>query len=291
MQPGGFEHDSHALLMARGHHLERMTGAELRRRFSPWSGAYVDGYYNPSGGWAASGAIVSVLARLAREAGVVVHEGVRVVAEELGDKRIDAVRTDTDERLEADTFVFALGSWASGLLHDVQHAFRATGHPVLHLAPPDLGPFDEKRFPVFGADISRTGVYGFPAIGGVVKAASHGPGRLVDPSSASERTVTAAEEENIRATLREALPALGDAPLAARRICVYCDTNDGDLWIAPDPQRPNRIVATGGSGHAFKLAPILGALIADACEGIVLPRFRWRPEVASMPPADAARHV
>src|SRR5215472_17266261 len=49
MQPSGFEYESYTLLRARGHPLERMTSDELRRRFPSWSGAYVDGYYNPSG--------------------------------------------------------------------------------------------------------------------------------------------------------------------------------------------------------------------------------------------------
>src|SRR5215472_16130275 len=291
MQPSGFEYESYRLLRARGHRLERMTSDELRRRFPSWSGADVGGYYNHSGGWAAGGAVVSALANRARAAGVTVHEGVQIVAEELEAGRARALRTQRGERLEADVFVFTVGCWAAGLLRDLRHCFRATGHPVLHFVPADLGAFDEDRFPVFGADISRTGVYGFPAIGGVVKVASHGPGRLVDPSSPSERTVTACEEGDIRATLREALPALGAARCASSRTCVYCDTHDGDLWIAPDPERPNRIVASGGSGHAFKFAPILGAIIADACEGVVVPRFRWRPEIGPKPPADAARQV
>ena len=40
------------------------------------------------------------------------------------------------------------------------------------------------------------------------------------------------------------------------------------------------MVATGGSGHAFKFAPVLGGLVADALEGIESPysqRFAWRP--------------
>jgi glycine/D-amino acid oxidase-like deaminating enzyme len=292
MAPGGFEHDSFMTLVARGHRLERLPREILRARFPAWSEAYVDGYFNPGGGFAESGAVVSALARRAKDDGVAISEGVRIAGERLADDRLEQVVTDDGVTIDADLFVFAIGSWSGGVLSDLAPCFRATGHPVLHLAPADLTRFDEARFPVFGADIARTGVYGFPSIGGVVKVASHGPGRVVDPSSDAERTVTEAEEREIRAALEGAIPSLAGTPLAASRICVYGDTLDGDLWIARDPARPNRVVAAGGSGHAFKLAPILGDLIADACDGVVLPRFRWRPSPTSTrPPADAARQT
>jgi glycine/D-amino acid oxidase-like deaminating enzyme len=53
------------------------------------------------------------------------------------------------------------------------------------------------------------------------------------------------------------------------------------------------VVATGGSGHAFKFAPLLGEIIADAVEGRpnpILPKFRWRPEVRMPKTEEAARH-
>ena len=62
----------------------------------------------------------------------------------------------------------------------------------------------------------------------------------------------------------------------ATRVCVYCDTLDEHFWIAPDPERRGLIVAAGGSGHAFKFAPLLGEWIGDAVEGKVIERFRWR---------------
>ena len=38
-------------------------------------------------------------------------------------------------------------------------------------------------------------------------------------------------------------------------------------------------IAAGDCGHGFKFAPVLGGIIADAVEGKVNPKFRWRPEV------------
>jgi len=76
--------------------------------------------------------------------------------------------------------------------------------------------------------------------------------------------------------------SLADAEVVGTRLCPYCDTADEDLWIAAHPERSGLTVASGGSGHAFKFAPVLGAIIADAVEGKTnsySEKFRWRPEV------------
>ena len=62
---------------------------------------------------------------------------------------------------------------------------------------------------------------------------------------------------------------------------------------ARHPDRPTLTIATGGSGHAFKFAPILGDLIAGIHLDEPHPlahKFRWRPELAHVRSAEAARH-
>jgi glycine/D-amino acid oxidase-like deaminating enzyme len=180
--------------------------------------------------------------------------------------------------------VLCAGSWTADLVPGLAPSLRATGQPVFHLRPAEPARFAGERFPVFCADIARTGWYGFPVNrDGVLKIANHGVG-------AAE--LTAAHDTALRDFLRDCLPELADAPIVHRRRCVYCDTADGHFWIAADPARPRLIVAAGGSGHAFKFAPLLGDLIADAVEGRPGPaRFRWRPELAAHGDSEeAARH-
>jgi len=144
---------------------------------------------------------------------------------------------------------------------------------------------------VFGADIASTGYYGFPAQhDGIVKIANHGTGTPLAPDA--PRHVTADQERALRDFLRSSFPALAAAPIAARRLCVYCDTRDAHFWIARHPSRPNLTVATGGSGHAFKFAPVIGSIIADTVLGIAHPlahKFRWRPGLDATWRGDAAR--
>ena len=188
----------------------------------------------------------------------------------------------------------AVGAWTPYVLPLTKKFFRATGHPVFHLKPPEPTLFSPERFPFFGADITATGYYGFPLSGsGVVKIANHGPGREMSPDS-PERSVTAEDEKNVRAFLSWAVPALADAPIVYTRVCLYCDTHDGDFWIARDPEHPGLIIATGDSGHGFKFAPVLGEIIADAVEekpNPMLQKFRWRPEVRPGVEKEGARYL
>jgi glycine/D-amino acid oxidase-like deaminating enzyme len=178
------------------------------------------------------------------------------------------------------------------LVPELASVLRAVGQPVFHLKPPDRSLFAASKFPVFGADISRTGYYGFPATrDGIVKIANHGVGITIPPGD-ERPEVTDADEAALREMLRDTFPTLVDAPIVHRRLCVYCDTADENFWIAKHPAKPNLVVATGGSGHAFKFAPVLGDLIATIALGEPHPlanKFRWRPELA-VSGSEAARH-
>jgi sarcosine oxidase / L-pipecolate oxidase len=276
LEPGGFEYDSYELLTRRGHRLERLDRAALRRRCPAWSADVLEGYFNPAGGWAESGNVVRHLLLEARDAGVQFAPGVAVARLLETDSRVTGVVTEAGDALRSDFVVVAAGSWTPHLLPFTKECLRSVGQPVFHLTPADAARFSESLFPVFAADISRTGYYGFPSTAeGVVKIANHGVGRLMHPE-AREREVTQEENASFRTFLGEWVDELREAPLIQTRVCVYCDTWDQHFWIAPDPERPGLVLAAGGSGHAFKFAPLLGPWIADAVEGTVIERFRWR---------------
>jgi glycine/D-amino acid oxidase-like deaminating enzyme len=185
-----------------------------------------------------------------------------------------------------------VGAWTPYLLPFTKKFFRASGQPVFHLKPRQPELFAPERFPVFGADITTTGYYGFPINrDGVVKVANHGPGREISPES-PKRVVTSEDKKNLRKFLSSTFPALADAPIVYSRVCTYCDTHDGHFWIAPDPERQRLVIATGDCGHGFKFAPVLGEIIADAVEGKrnpILQKFRWRPDVRAGSGTDVAR--
>jgi glycine/D-amino acid oxidase-like deaminating enzyme len=292
MQSKGFEYESFRLLQAHGHSLKRLQGEEISQKFAAFSG-FIDGYFNPQGGYAESGLVVSWLLEEAKKLGVIVREKTRAVQLIEENTRVKGIQCQDGEKIFADEVIVAAGSWVLDLLPELSTYFRTVGQPVFHIKPsrPDL--FLVPGFTVFGGDIAKTGFYGFPlSSGGVVKIANHGIGREMHPDS-TERVTSQKEEENLRSFLRQHIPALAEEEIVYRRICVYCDTLDEHFWIAQDPSREGLTISTGGSGHGFKFAPVLGSLISDAAfgkENPLLKKFRWRSEQNTKRGEEAARH-
>ncbi len=293
MAPGDFEYESFKILTERGHKIDRMNSARLWKRFPAWNPElYRDGVFELEAGYVESSLVVATLIEHAKSLGIQLHQGARFSELDEGDDRVKGILLGSGQRISGDVVVIAVGAWTPYVLPFTRKFFRASGQPVFHLKPRQPELFVPDRFPVFGADISTTGYYGFPlSRDGVVKIANHGPGREMSPESPN-RVVTPEEEQSLRDFLSSTFPALADAAVVYSRVCMYCDTNDGHFWIAPDPERPGLVVATGDSGHGFKFAPVLSEIIADAVEGKpnpLLQKFRWRPETRAGEQKEAAR--
>jgi len=293
MKPGDFEYESFKMLQQQGHKVERMNSMQLWRRFPAWNPElFPDGVLEIEAGYAESGRVVAALVERAKSVGVELRENSRFCRLEEDDSCAKGIVLDNGERITGDHVVMTVGAWTPYLLPFTKPFFRTSGQPVFHLKPPQSDLFASGRFPVFGADITTTGYYGFPLNrDGIVKIANHGPGREMSPES-PQRAVTSEDEENLRKFLSSAFPALAEAPIVSTRVCMYCETHDGNFWIAPDPERKGLLIATGDCGHGFKFAPVLGEIIADAVEGKsnpLLEKFRWRPEIPVGASTDVAR--
>jgi glycine/D-amino acid oxidase-like deaminating enzyme len=290
LEPGSFELDSFHSLRDRGIPVERVDAAVLAQRFPVWNpSSFVDGYLSVRAGWAESGEVVAQMLAWAVAEGVDrMDTPARAVLSRGG--RARGISLAGGGELNADAVVVAAGAWTPSILPELAGPLRASAMPVLFFRPGDPEPFRAVRFPVWGADIARTGWYGFP-VGddGIVKIGHHGRGWSGDPEEPGE--IPQEWEARARAFLSRSIPSLADAPLAGSRVCFYCDARDGDFWLDRHPDVQGLVVASGGSGHGFKFAPVLGELTANAVEGVPDPRlrrFRWRPEAG--PGAEHARY-
>ena len=269
LAPGGFEGDSLAVLERRGHSVERLNRSRLAERFPRFGEPFIDGYFNPAGGWVESTEATQRFLTAAQQAGA----------------EVVCARSSVDDALAggADRVIVAAGAWTPFLLPELQGVLRAVGQPVLHFAPSDPRAYTPPNFVPWAADIGRTGWYGFCAnADGIMKVANHGPGIATDP--AGPRPLPTDVEDTFRAFLAQAIPSLAAAPCVGGRLCLYCDSFDSHFLIARHPHNERVMVATGGSGHGFKFAPILGQIIADEAEGgahaafspRLVGRFGWR---------------
>jgi len=293
LKPGDFEHESFKMLESRGHKIERMNSARAWKRFPAWNPElYRDGVLELEAGYAESGRVVATLIGRAKSLGVELREGAQFSQLAEDDDRVKGIVLDDGQRIASDAVVMTVGAWMPYLLPFTEKFFRSSGQPVFHLKPRQPELFAPERFPVFGADITTTGYYGFPINrDGLVKIANHGRGREMSPES-PERAVTPEDRENLREFLSSTFPPLADAQIVYSRICMYCDTHDGHFWIARDPECEGLVIAAGDSGHGFKFAPVLGEIIADAVEekpSPILHKFRWRPELRAGSGTDVAR--
>jgi glycine/D-amino acid oxidase-like deaminating enzyme len=293
LKPGDFEHESFKMLESHGHKIERVYSARAWKRFPAWNPElYRDGVLELEAGYAESGRVVATLIGRAKSLGVELREVAQFSQLAEDDDRVKGIVVDDGRRIASDAVVMTVGAWTPYLLPFTKKFFRSSGQPVFHLKPRQPELFAPERFPVFGADITTTGYYGFPINrDGLVKIANHGRGREMSPES-PERAVTPDDEKNLREFLSSTFPALADAPIVYSRMCMYCDTHDGHFWIARDPEREGLVIAAGDCGHGFKFAPVLGEIIADAVEekpNPILHKFRWRPELRAGSGTDVAR--
>ena len=274
------ERQSFDLLTAAGWPLQRLNSETVAAKYPQWNSEhFTDGYFNPRGGWGEAGETVSFLAAEATAAGVDVQAGFSVESIMVELDRAVGVRSADGQEVLADSVVVAAGVWTPRLIPEMQELMTPVAQTLVYLRPTAPDRFRPPHFPPWGADIPRTGWYGFPANAeGVVKLANHGPGRMVDADDPRE-----ADPEVIaysRRFLAHSVPELANAPLAGSRACFYNDTWDGDFYITGHPEIQGLFVSTGGSGHAFKFTPALGGITADVVEGKpnrYAARFAWRP--------------
>lgn len=179
--------------------------------------------------------------------------------------------------LQADAFVFACGPWMGALFPGIlKDLLTVTKQEVCFFKIPDSDGGDTwRRLPIwieFGEEI----VYGIPEINGVgLKVAIDQRGECFDPDG-SDRIVSGQTIARIRKFLAERFPQLAKAPLVGSEVCQYTNTSDGELLLDRHPDWANTWFLGGGSGHAFKLGPVMGQRAAGMVLGSLAPDPRWQ---------------
>ncbi len=171
----------------------------------------------------------------------------------------------------------AAGAWTPQLLSElflplevertVQYWFEPAGEHADTLA----------EGPAWVWELEREGTwYGFPPTARGLKAGMHfQAGRGTDVERV-DREVGASETEALRRLFGRYAPGVAGA-LAHASVCLYTNTADEDFILDRHPDHPGVVLFAGGSGHAFKFAPVLGSLMADLLTdeppGLGLPIF------------------
>ncbi|KAJ5090678.1 sarcosine oxidase [Penicillium argentinense] len=207
------------------------------------------------------------------------------------------VETIDGTKYYADKVVLAAGAWSSTLVDlEDQCVSKAWVFAHIQLTPEESAQY--KKMPVV-----YDGDYGFffePNEYGVIKVCDEFPGfsrfKEHQPYGASSPkcisvprshakhptdTYPDASEVTIRKAIARFMPQFTHKELFNRSMCWCTDTADANLLICEHPKWKNFILATGDSGHSFKLLPNIGKHVVELIEGSLSPEladsWRWRP--------------
>jgi sarcosine oxidase len=240
----------------------------VRARFAVVPRAGDVGVFEQDAGFLRVFACTEAHAQWARARGAELRTGVRVT--EL-DVRAGGVRARLDDgtAIEADHAVVSAGPWLASApaLRGVARALALAVERQVQLwfapaAPEALAP---PRLPAFIHFTDRGAFYGIPPDPAhpspAVKVCRHHGG---EPTSADalDRAVRPADEADVRAYVRDHLPA-ADGPLVRAHVCMYTNTPDEHFVVGALPGTPHVVVLGGFSGHGYKMASVVGEIAAD----------------------------
>ncbi|HKU80549.1 MAG TPA: N-methyl-L-tryptophan oxidase [Candidatus Tumulicola sp.] len=242
--------------------LELLDADELRRRFpGATPRASEIGLLERRGGIVFPEAGVRAHLRAAQDAGAELRFETTVRWWEAG-RRAIALRLNDDTAIETARLILAPGMWSDELLGDLGLPLRVQRNVQVWFEPATRA-FDRGTFPAFLVDRADlpAALYGFPAIGGALKAALHAYGEAASATTL-DRDVHDADVAAVRTALEPWMPGASDRYLRAK-VCPYTLTPDANFVLGPHPRVAGVVIACGFSGHGYKFCPVVGEIAAD----------------------------
>jgi sarcosine oxidase / L-pipecolate oxidase len=286
-----------------GPNVEWLESADDFRAFVPQLGAGDGiipgwkGFLHRRAGWAAAEDALRLVGDEAKKMGVSFVSGPSGTMKELlldqGDNVIGVVAED-GTRWEGDRIVLSTGAWSDSLV-DTEGQLEARCWTLAHV---QLAEEECEQFS--GIPILMNVEEGFffePNKEGRIKFCNEFPGftyKVTLPSGRSTSrprshaqhpgdTIPAKSRGEIRALITKTVPQFKHRPFVEEKVCWCTDTMDRKWLIDVHPQHPRLILATGDSGNAFKMLPVIGKYIGDVVEGrpldpVIKDTWRWRPD-------------
>jgi sarcosine oxidase, subunit beta len=237
--------------------------ARVERRIDPGNlGAVL---YEPESGYGDPTAVTTGYAEAARRRGVRIEQGVEVVGIRTAGDRVTGVETATGERIDARIVVNAAGLWSAAVarLAGVALPIVVGRHPVFVVerdaafGPPHLVYLD-----LAGGSYARPETGGLTLTGSLTDDETQHP---MEPEGLGG-DVSLDEAAEVLARTGRAMPRLAEARYRRGWAGAFDITPD---WMPILDESPLRgfWLATGMSGHGFKLSPAVGEMMAALITG------------------------
>ena len=172
------------------------------------------------------------------------------------------------EPLSAGAFVFAVGPWFPKLFPQFMGNMLRLRRSELFYVAPEAGDYRYNWQNMPG--ISDQITYTTADIGGGYKIGAGSRDTYIDPDDGS-RLPTLQLLSEVEDYVARRLPGLAGRPILQSYVCQTSSTDTGHYLFDTHPDFGNVWLAGGGSGHAFKMGPVLGDYVRDRVSGIAMP--------------------
>jgi sarcosine oxidase len=240
---------------------EKLDAAEIMRRWPAFRlSDDIVGLYQSESGIAPATKCNAAHVRMAREHGATIRDNAPVESLRSVGGEVEVVAGG--EAYRCKRLLITAGAWANhALAHlGLKLPLTVTQEQATYFVPPDLGPFQVGRFPLW-IWMDEPCYYGFPVYGeNAVKATQDVGGaevtvetRTFDPNPAIEKRVTD--------FLKQYIPgAVG--PVLYSKPCLYTMAPDRNFILDALPGHENVFIAVD-SAHGFKFASLIGRILSE----------------------------
>ncbi|MEM9952780.1 MAG: N-methyl-L-tryptophan oxidase [Chloroflexota bacterium] len=249
---------------------EVLISKELTDRFAGYRmPANIKAVFQPQGGLLVPEKCIEAHVAIAQKHGATLHAGERVQGWDiLGDGRVK-VSTDKGTYFTK-KLVITSGAWAYKLVPELTHKAIPERQVLIWLETKKPEWFTPERFPVWNAQVDEGRYYGFPEFNpsgktpGMKYGRWHHRDEMVDPDTV-DRNVYAEDETLLRQFGERYFPD-GAGETLDMKVCMFTNTAD-EHWIMQTlDDAPQVSVAAGFSGHGFKMASVIGEIMADLAQ-------------------------
>ncbi|MCY3778788.1 MAG: N-methyl-L-tryptophan oxidase [Chloroflexi bacterium] len=249
---------------------EVLNSKQLRARFPGYQmPPETMALFQPQGGLLTPERCITAHADLALKHGAVVHTGERVLGwDVLPDQRVQ-VRSDAGS-YSAEKLVICGGPWTSKFVPQLVGMAVPERQAVIWLETKQPEFFAPERFPVWNGQVDEGRYYGFPEFNpsggtpGMKFGRYHHREEVVDPDTV-DRAAQAEDEALLREFAERYFPA-GAGKTLNMVVCMFTNTADEHFVLDTLPDAPQVSIAAGFSGHGFKMASVVGEVMADLAQ-------------------------
>ncbi|SDI87057.1 N-methyl-L-tryptophan oxidase [Natribacillus halophilus] len=179
------------------------------------------------------------------------------------EKGVNIIAEDSSYKVRK--LIVTTGAWTWKLLPFLKEQVIARRLLLTWFTPKDISKVTPDKLPIFARMRDNFRLTGAPTLdGSMVKASYTKDPQFVEEPFNLYRDVYPEELKQISESVEALLPGLHPDPV---RASAYMDayTPDNHAIVGELPNMSNVMIATGFSGHGFKLSPVIGKIISDIC--------------------------